>query len=142
MLVLALLAGVAAAVWRGRRLGPLVVEQLPVVVRSRETVEGRARLYARAGARLRAADALRIGTIGRLAPALGLSRLASVDDVVNAAAARTGRDRAALRALLIDTAPPSDAALVALSDELARLEAAVAAATRLDIPSGLPEGAQ
>jgi hypothetical protein len=134
MLVLALLAGVAAAVWRGRRLGPLVVEQLPVVVRSRETVEGRARLYARAGARLRAADALRIGTIGRLAPALGLSRLASVDEIVVGAAQRTGRDRAALRSLLIDSTPTSDAALVALSDELARLEAAVSAATGLGPP--------
>jgi hypothetical protein len=151
MLVLALLAGVAAAVWRGRRLGPLVVEQLPVVVRSRETVEGRARLYARAGARLRAADALRIGTIGRLAPALGLSRLASVDEVVTAAAQRTGRDRAALRGLLIDSAPTNDASLVALSDELARLEAAVSAATALGSPSAVrsaarpaspPEGAQ
>jgi hypothetical protein len=141
MLVLALLAAIAAAVWRGRRLGPLVVEQLPVVVRSRETVEGRARLYARAGARLRAADALRIGTLGRLAPALGLSRLASVEDVVAAAAARTGRDRAGLRALLIDTAPANDSALLALSDELARLEAAVTAATP-GTASHRPEGAQ
>jgi hypothetical protein len=146
MLVLALLAGVAAAVWQGRRLGPLVVEQLPVVVRSRETVEGRARLYARGNARLRAADALRIGTIGRLAPALGLSRLASVEDVVTAVAARTGRDRAALKALLIDSVPPSDAALVGLSDELARLEAAVTRATALLPPEpgtrpAPPEGA-
>jgi hypothetical protein len=132
MLALAVLAGVAAAVWRGRRLGPLVVEQLPVVVRSRETVEGRARLYARGGARLRAADALRIGTLGRLAPALGLSSLASVDEIIAATAARTGRDRSALRALLLDSAPPNDAALVALSDELGRLEAAVAVATSLD----------
>lgn len=141
MLVLVLLAGVAAACWRGRRLGPLVVEQLPVVVRSRETVEGRARLYARAGARLRAADALRIGTIGRLAPALGLSRLATVDDVITATAARTGRDRPALRALLLDAVPTNDAALVALSDDLARLEAAVLAATRPGLPAPPTEGA-
>lgn len=140
MLALAALAAVAAAVWRGRRLGPLVVEQLPVVVRSRETVEGRARLYARGGARLRAADALRIGALGRLAPALGLSSLASVDDIVAATAARTGRDRAALRALLIDTAPTSDAALVALSDELARLESAVIAATALSPSPSHPPG--
>lgn len=126
MLVLALLAAVAAAFWRGRRLGPLVVEQLPVVVRSRETVEGRARLYARGGARLRAADALRIGTIGRLAPALGLSRLASVEQVVLAAAARTGRSREDLHALLVGAEPRSDADLVALSDDLGRLERAVA----------------
>ena len=48
-------------VWRGRRFGPLVVENLPVVVRAGETREGRARLYQRSSARLRAADALRIG---------------------------------------------------------------------------------
>ncbi|HWR85965.1 MAG TPA: DUF4350 domain-containing protein, partial [Rhodoglobus sp.] len=44
---LLVLAAVAAAVWRGRRLGPLVVENLPVVVKSSETMQGRARLYAR-----------------------------------------------------------------------------------------------
>ena len=43
------------ALWRGRRLGPLVAEPLPVVVRAAETTEGRARLYRRARARGRAA---------------------------------------------------------------------------------------
>ncbi|TPX04516.1 DUF4350 domain-containing protein, partial [Schumannella luteola] len=42
LVVLLLLVGVAAAVWRGRRMGPVVVEDLPVVVRSSETMEGRA----------------------------------------------------------------------------------------------------
>jgi len=67
---LALTAGLAAAIWRGRRLGPVVIENLPVVVRTTETMEGRARLYARAGARLRALDALRVGTLRRLADGL------------------------------------------------------------------------
>ncbi|MFS2076766.1 DUF4350 domain-containing protein, partial [Curtobacterium sp. CT11-133] len=40
-LVLLGLVAVAAAVWRGRRLGPLVVERMPVVVRAAETTEGR-----------------------------------------------------------------------------------------------------
>src|SRR5205085_986535 len=35
---------VVVALWRARRLGRVVVEPLPVVVRSTETVEGRARL--------------------------------------------------------------------------------------------------
>lgn len=124
-MLLMLAAAVAAAFWRGRRFGPLVVERLPVVVRSRETVEGRARLYARAGARLRAADALRIGAISRLAPLLGLSRLATVDEVAIAAAARTGRRASAVHAILVGAEPRSDRALVALSDDLALLEAAV-----------------
>ncbi len=37
--------GIAAAFWRGRRFGPLVVENLPVTVRASETMLGRARLY-------------------------------------------------------------------------------------------------
>ncbi|MDH2442955.1 DUF4350 domain-containing protein [Amnibacterium sp. CER49] len=123
--LLLLLSGITAAFWRGRRLGPLVVEQLPVVVRSRETVEGRARLYARSGSRLRAADALRIGALGRIAPLLGLSRTAGVDELAAAAAAATGRPLAAVRALLLDATPASDSALVRLSDDLARLEADV-----------------
>ncbi|NUU15668.1 DUF4350 domain-containing protein, partial [Cellulomonas humilata] len=43
-----LLVVVVTALWRGRRLGRLVTEQLPVVVRSGETTRGRGRLYRRA----------------------------------------------------------------------------------------------
>ena len=60
------------AVWQGRRLGPLVAEKLPVVVRASETVEGRARLYRSRRARDRAAQALRTAALQRLAPRLGL----------------------------------------------------------------------
>jgi hypothetical protein len=139
LVLLLFAAGIAAAFWRGRRLGPLVVERLPVVVRSRETVEGRARLYQRSGARLRAADALRIGSIGRLAPTLGLSRLATVDEVATAAAVAIRRPRAEVRALLLDEVPRSDADLVRLSDDLARLEAAVTAAVRPDASRSAPQ---
>ena len=59
-----------AVLWRGRRLGPLVFEPLPVVVKSAETAEGRARLYHEAHDVARAADTLRAGTIVRLASAL------------------------------------------------------------------------
>jgi hypothetical protein len=122
-----LLAGVAAGVWRGRRFGPVVVENLPVVVRASETMEGRARLYSRARARLRALDALRIGTVERLAKAVGLPRTSTVTEVADAAAALTGRDRAAVSALLLDAVPGNDTELVRLSDELLTLEAEVAA---------------
>ncbi|WP_345343116.1 DUF4350 domain-containing protein, partial [Actinomycetospora succinea] len=66
-----LVAGVAVALWRGRRLGPVVTEDLPVVVPAGETVRGRARLYRRAGARDRAAAALRGGAHPELAARLG-----------------------------------------------------------------------
>jgi hypothetical protein len=127
LVLLLLMTGVAAAVWRGRRFGPIVVENLPVVVRASETMEGRARLYSRAKARLRALDSLRIGTVDRLARAVGLPRTATVEQIVNAVAALTGRDRTGVAALLLDTVPGGDAELVRLSDELLTLEAEVAA---------------
>lgn len=128
LVALLLLSGLAAALWKGRRLGPLVVEALPVVVRSRETVEGRARLYNRGRARLHAVDGLRIGAIRRMAPNLGLARTASVEEVVEAAVRLTGRSRDSIAAVLLTADPADDRALVRISDDLARLEAAVRAA--------------
>lgn len=125
LVLLFLLFGLAAAIWRGRRLGPLVAERLPVVVRANETMEGRARLYERAGSREHALDSLRIGAIARLARLCGLPRRATVDEVVDAVAALTGRDREALDDLLVDRIPVHDGSLVELSDELLLLEAEV-----------------
>ncbi len=44
------MTALVAALWRGRRFGPLAVEPLPVVVRASEATRGRARLYRRARA--------------------------------------------------------------------------------------------
>ncbi len=121
--VLAALTALAAALWRGRRLGPLVVERLPVHVRASETMEGRARLYERARARLRALDALRMGALTRLAALVGLPRTAPVDDIVEAVAELTGRHPRAVRDLVLDAVPRGDRELVRLSDALASLEA-------------------
>ena len=63
-----------AVIWRGRRLGPLVFEPLPVIVKAAETAEGRARLYHDAHAVDRAADNLRAGTLVRLARPSGSGR--------------------------------------------------------------------
>jgi hypothetical protein len=135
---LALLVGLAAAIWRGRRLGPVVIENLPVVVKTTETMEGRARLYAREGSRLRALDALRVGTLRRLAAGLALGRAAGVDDIVIAVAGITGRDQQSLRALLVGTEPGSDRDLVQLSDRLLELERQVAKRVALDDDSTTP----
>jgi hypothetical protein len=78
------------ALWKGRRIGPLVSEELPVVVRASETVEGRGRLYRSRRARDRAADALRTATLQRLLPRLGLGAGASPTAVVTAVAQRSG----------------------------------------------------
>ncbi len=123
---LAVLVGLAAAFWRGRRFGPVVIENLPVVVKTTETMEGRARLYAREGSRLRALDALRVGTLRRIADGLALGRAAGVDDIVSAVAGITGRDPAALRAMLVDLEPGTDRELVEFSDRLLELEALIA----------------
>jgi Domain of unknown function (DUF4350) len=77
-----------------RRLGPVVAEPLPVVVRASEAVEGRARLYHRARARGRAAAALREACRSRIAPLLGLPTGAEMPAVVAAVASRTGRPAA------------------------------------------------
>ena len=90
LILLVVLFGLAAAIWRGRRLGALVAERLPVVVRANETMEGRARLYERAGSREHALDSLRIGALARLAKLCGLPRRATLDDVIDAVAALTG----------------------------------------------------
>jgi len=136
VVLLALATALAAALWRGRRFGPLVVERLPVVVRAEETMEGRARLYQRSSARLRALDALRVGTVTRLAALVGLPRTATVPEVADAVAALTGRDRAAVRDILLDSVPRTDAELIAGSDRLAELEAAVRRAGRPAGPAG------
>jgi len=128
VMVLLLVVFLAAAVWRGRRFGPLVVENLPVVVRAGETREGRARLYQRSSARLRAADALRVGTIGRLSTLVGLPSTSTTQEVADAVAELTRRDRGAVHALLLERVPAADRELMALSDDLAELERATAAA--------------
>lgn len=130
VITLLLVAGLAAAIWRGRRFGPLVAEKLPVTVRAAETTEGRARLYAQSRDALHAADQLRIGALGRLAGMLGLGPSAAAGEIADAAAARTGIDRGAARRILIDELPHTDAELVALDQRLRALEEAVHAAVR------------
>ncbi|RKS76428.1 uncharacterized protein DUF4350 [Actinomadura pelletieri DSM 43383] len=122
-----LVAVLLVALWRGRRLGPVVAEALPVVVRSAETVEGRARLYRAGHARDRASDALRSGARERLVPLLGLPRGRAQDpsaaqEIVTAVARRTAYDETYVGAALYGPEPVDDAGLIALSDVLDDLE--------------------
>ncbi|MFF6836982.1 DUF4350 domain-containing protein [Streptomyces sp. NPDC012438] len=118
------LAALLAAVWRGRRLGPLVTERLPVALRASEATEGRARLYRKANARDRAASVLRTASRTRLAPLLGVpSRDAhSPDLLLPALSARLPGTTADPRDLLFGPAPADDSALVRLADQLDALE--------------------
>ncbi|MEZ3160017.1 DUF4350 domain-containing protein [Microbacterium sp. BWT-B31] len=129
-IVLLLVAGVAATVWRGRRFGPLVAERLAVTVRSSETTEGRARLYAQSRDAAHALDQLRIGALERIARLLGLGPAASVAEICDAAAARTGFERGLVRAILVDEVPAGDAQLVELAQNVRHIERAVQEAVR------------
>jgi hypothetical protein len=116
---------VLTALWRARRLGPLVTEPLPVVVRASETVEGHARLYQSRRARDRVAGTLRAAAAGRLMSAVGLPADAAPGAVTAALAARSTLDESRVANLLYGAVPASDAALVALASDLDALEGEV-----------------
>ncbi|WP_084962150.1 DUF4350 domain-containing protein [Thermoactinospora rubra] len=119
---MALIALLLTILWRGRRLGPVVAERLPVVVRAAETVEGRGRLYRARRARGTAAEALRAGALDRIVPRLGLTADAGPDAVVSAIAVRTGQDPRQIGAALYGPPPADDAGLVGLAGYLDFLE--------------------
>ena len=125
------LAVVLAAAWRARRLGPLVAERLPVVVRASETVEGHGRLYQARRARDRAAEELRAAATARIArltggdvgphrgdagpypgpsPGQGIS--------AETIAARTGQPATEIARLLHGPPPATDQDLVTLAADL------------------------
>ncbi|KNY07420.1 DUF4350 domain-containing protein [Microbacterium sp. GCS4] len=127
-ILLLLLSGLAAALWRGQRFGPLVAETLPVTVRASETMHGRARLTAKSGDAGHAAEAIRDGSRRRLARRLGLAVHATPDEVADAASDRLRIPRGTLQSLLSGPLPGDDPALVEYSRRLQELEAAVDAA--------------
>jgi hypothetical protein len=116
------IAVIIIAIWRGRRLGRLVPEDLPVVVRQSETVRGRSRLYRRSRSLDTAADALREGTRDRLGHRLGLGPRPQPAALVQAVAARAGQPAAQVEALLYGSAPADDLTLVTLAQALTALE--------------------
>ena len=120
------LAVLLVALWKGRRIGPLVAEQLPVVVRASETVEGRGRLYRSRRASDRAADALRTATLQRLLPRLGLGPNADPAAVVQTIAQRSHQDPEAVRHALFGPPPATDTDLVNLAHALDNIERQVA----------------
>ena len=112
--------------WQGRRIGPLVAEQLPVVVRASETVEGRGRLYRSRRARDRAAEALRTAVLQRMQPRLGLGHDAAPPAVVQAVAEHCTINPQALAHTLFGPPPTNDDDLTNLARELDNIERQVA----------------
>lgn len=123
--LLLFLVGVVLVLWRGRRLGPVVVEPLPVVVKATETTRGRGRLYRRAGAHGHAAAALRAGLVARVARRVGLPAHADADQVIETLARASGRSPEAIRDVLYGPAPTSDTELTTLTHALDTLESEV-----------------
>ena len=114
------------ALWKGRRIGPLVAEDLPVVVRASETVEGRGRLYRSRRARDRAAQALRSAALQRMLPRLGLGVDTPHPTVLLAMAQHTRADPESLRHILFGPPPATDADLIQLARALDDIERQVA----------------
>lgn len=137
-ILMLLLAGLAAALWRGRRFGPLVAETLPVTVRASETMHGRARLTAKAADAPHAAEAIREGTVRRLAKRLALGDRAAAHEIADAASDRLRIPRGSLQDLLAGPPPADDQQLVDLARRLAELEDAVDAALHPDLRTPNP----
>lgn len=116
------IVAVIAAFRQGRRLGPLAVEPMPVLVRSSETAEGRARLYQDGRASHRAGQVLRSGTKVRLARFLRLPAVTGPNDLVFAVAAAASRPVEEIAALLNGPLPAGDAELVRWAQTLQKLE--------------------
>ncbi|MFB9315643.1 DUF4350 domain-containing protein, partial [Nocardioides plantarum] len=123
---IALLAlGVLALIgWRGRRLGPLATEPLPVVVKAIETTRSRGRLYRRAGDRTHAAEILRAATRDRVRTRLRLGPIVDEAALVRDVARHVDRPEAEVADLLgtFGRRPGTDRDLINLAAALAALE--------------------
>lgn len=121
--VLATSAVLFLCLWRGRRLGRLVTEPLPVIVRAVETTESRGRMYRKSRDRTRALAVLQLATRRRLTAYLGLSASSAVSSVAAAAAAAvSGRSYHDVLDLLSSSAVHDDSSLLEQANNLIALE--------------------
>lgn len=121
-LVLVSVSVVLLMFWRGRRLGPLVSEPLPVVVPAVETTLSRGQLYRRARDTARTAEVLRVASRHRIARYLGLSPTTDPAQLSTEAARAAALDPAGVRALLVEAPVLDDDELVRTAKELQTLE--------------------
>ncbi len=116
------LAVFVAAIWRGRRMGRLVTDDLPVVVPASEATLGRARLYRRAHAYGRAAASLRAASAERMGRLLGVPRSSDAGALIATVARASGRDALGVERLLYGSPPTSERAMMELVEEIDALE--------------------
>ena len=118
------IVAISLMVWRGRRLGALATEPLPVVVKAIETTRSRGRLYRKAGDRAHAASTLREAARVRASERLGLGARPDPGTLVRDLARQTGLSAAEVESLIGTTAPvpATDHDLITLADRLAQLD--------------------
>jgi hypothetical protein len=123
-LAIALFSSLLLVLWRGRRLGPLASEPLPVIVKAIETTRSRGRLYRKSGDRGHAADALRAATRTRVATRLRRGPTADDAALVRDVARHVGRPESEITDLIGSAAaqPRTDRDLIVLANALAALE--------------------
>lgn len=121
LFLLLVAAALVLALARGRRMGRLASEKLPVEVPASEILIGKARLMRTNRAFGHAAQALRSASARRIAQRLGLPASAPAEQLVGALEKR-GVDPARSRALLWGPAPASHSALTVLAEQLDALE--------------------
>lgn len=109
----------------GRRLGPLAIEPLPVIVPAAETVRGRSALLQRSRARAEALADLRTAALVRIGRRLALPPDAPAAEVVARAAAGAGLDPAWARAVLLTEQPHDDETLIRISIDITTIESEV-----------------
>ncbi len=107
---------------RGRRLGKVTTEPLPVVIHAIETTTSRGRLYQEAKDRQRALASLQLAARRRLASRLGLSKGSTPEELVQAVAHATGRHTQEIHRLLVDPTVNNDATLVQIARDMRSLE--------------------
>lgn len=113
---------VILAIWRGRRLGPLVSEDLPIVVPAHETDQGYASLLQRNAQAHDAAKALRRAAVSRLARVCDLPPHASAQQISDRLAVRLDEPLPNVAEILHERTIESDAQLIKLRAQLAQLE--------------------
>lgn len=121
LFLLLVAAALVLALARGRRMGRLASEKLPVEVPASEILVGKARLMRTNRAFGHAAQALRSASARRIAQRLGVPASAPAEQLVGALEKR-GVDPARSRGLLWGPAPASHSDLTVLAEQLDALE--------------------
>ncbi len=121
---LAALTSIALILWRGRRLGPLAIEPMPVTVKAIETTRSRGRLYRRAADRTHATHALRAAARRRATQRLRLASDTDEETLVRDLAHHLRRPESQVAALVGSTepSPTTDRDLIRLANDLAEIE--------------------